>query len=87
MRTTSLSPDDAVAAYTKALSDKGFQKLDAPQSLPLPGVTQGAYLGLQNHALLVEAMGPKTFEQKELQSAKSEIPPDTTVVWLIAVAI
>ena len=32
-------------------------------------------------------MGPKTFEQKELQSAKSEIPPDTTVVWLIAVAI
>ncbi len=84
MRTTSMSPDDAIAAYTNTLSGKGFQKVDAPESLPINDVKQGAYTD-GTKAFVVEAMGSKAFDDKALQSAKSEVPPNTTVVWLIAV--
>ena len=35
--------------------------------------------------LVVLALGPTAFDDKALQSAKVEVPPNTTVVWLIAV--
>ena len=85
MRTTKLSPDDAVAAYTDALSGGDFRKFDAPQSIPIDDISQGAYSDFGSKTFVVEAIGPKAFDDKALQSARAEVPPDTTVVWLIAV--
>ncbi len=87
MRTTSLSVDEAISAYTDALSDDGFQQFDSPQALPIEDVAQGAFVDLGGRALLVVAIGPTAFDDKSLQSAKVEVPPGTTVVWLIAIPI
>jgi pimeloyl-ACP methyl ester carboxylesterase len=87
MRTTSLSADDAVAAYTAALSDADFQQFDAPQLLAIDAVKQGAYSDSGNKTLVVLALGPEAFDDVGLQSAKPEVPPDTTVVWLIAIGV
>jgi hypothetical protein len=35
--------------------------------------------------LAVLAFGPKSFDDEALQSAKVDVPPDTTVVWLFQV--
>ena len=43
LRTTSLSANDAVAAYTAALGDAGFEQFDAPSSLPVDDTAQGTY--------------------------------------------
>ncbi|MEP7046521.1 MAG: alpha/beta fold hydrolase [Ilumatobacteraceae bacterium] len=86
MRTTSLSADDAVAAYTAALTGAGFQKFDAPPILPGDDIAQGAYSDGRDRTMAVIAMGPKAFDDEALQSAKVDVPPDTTVVWLIAVS-
>ncbi len=85
MRTTDLSAEDAVAAYTEALRDEGFTNFDVPQSIPIDDVAQGAYSNFGTKTFVVEALGPKAFDDKALQSAKAEVPPNTTVVWLIAV--
>jgi pimeloyl-ACP methyl ester carboxylesterase len=85
MRTTSLSADEAVAAYTDALADADFQEFDAPSLLAIDAVKQGAYSDFANKTLVVLALGPDAFEDEALQSAKAEVPPDTTVVWLIAI--
>jgi pimeloyl-ACP methyl ester carboxylesterase len=87
MRTTSMSADDAVAAYTTALSGIGLDKFDAPAALPIDDVAQGAYTDFSGKAMLVIAMGPKAFDDKALQSAKVEVPADTTVVWLVAINV
>lgn len=86
MRTTTLSAEDAVAAYTKVLSSAGFEQFDAPQSLPIDDTVQGAYSDLSNgNTLVLIALGPKAFDDKSLQSARAEVPADTTVVLLFAV--
>ncbi len=88
MRTTTLSAEDAVAAYTKVLNDAGFEQFDAPQSIPIDDTVQGAYSDLNNgNTLVVIAFGPKAFDDESLQTAKAEVPPNTTVVLLIAVDI
>lgn len=87
MRTTSLSADDAIAAYNDAMAGAGFQQFDTPAALPMDDVSQSGYVDFSGRALLVVALGPKAFDDKALQSAKSEVPADTTVVWLIAVPI
>ena len=87
MRTTSLSAKDAVAAYKDALIGDGFQQFDAPQVLPIDDVAQGGYVDFSGRAVIVVALGPKAFEDKQMQSAKSEVPPNTTVVWVIAVPV
>jgi pimeloyl-ACP methyl ester carboxylesterase len=84
-RTTSLSADDAVAAYTDALKLKGFETLDIPQSLPFDDAAQAFYTDSTNgKTLIIVAVGPKAFEDEALQSAKNEVPPNMTVVWLVA---
>jgi pimeloyl-ACP methyl ester carboxylesterase len=85
MRTTALDAESAVAAYTDVLSDAGFQQFDVPTSLPIDDVVQGAYSDFDGNTLIVLAIGPKAFDDEALQSAKPEVPPNTTVVWLIAV--
>ena len=87
MRTTSLSVDEVISAYTDAMSEAGFQQFDAPPALPIEDTAQGAYVDFGGRALLVVAIGPKAFDDRSLQSAKVEVPPNTTVVWLIAVPI
>ena len=87
MRTTSLSAEDTIAAYNDALVGDGFQQFDAPQVLPIDDVSQGAYVDFLGRAVIVVALGPKAFDDKQLQSAKSEVPPNTTVVLMIAVPI
>jgi hypothetical protein len=87
MRTTSLSAKDAVAAYNDALLGDGFQQFDAPQVLPIDDVTQGGYVDFSGRAVIVVALGPKAFDDKQMQSAKAEVPPNTTVVWVIAVPV
>jgi hypothetical protein len=84
MRTTTMSAQDAIAAYTSALGDKGFQQFDAPSILPIDGVEQGAYSDFGNRTMVVIAIGPKAFDDKALESAKPGVPANTTVVWLFA---
>ncbi len=86
MRTTTLSPQDAIAAYTKALDDAGFQQFDAPSILPINGTEQGAFSDFGNRTLVVIALGPKAFDEKGLESAKAGVPANTTVLWLFAAA-
>jgi hypothetical protein len=86
MRTTSLSAADAIAAYTKAFGDAGFQQFDAPPLLAVDAVKQGAYSDFGNKTLVVLAFPPEAFDDEGLQSAKADVPADTTVVWLIAIA-
>ncbi len=83
MRTTTLSSDEVVAAYTTALSGR-LQRFDAPSIFPFDDVVQGAYSD-GNATLVVLALGSQAFESEPLQSAKPDLPPNTTVVWLIAV--
>ena len=84
MRTTEQSADEAVTAYTSALIGAGFQKFDAPSIFPFDDVVQGAYSD-GNATLVVLALGAQAFESEPLQTAKPDLPPNTTVVWLIAV--
>lgn len=86
LRTSSLSAKDAVAAYTKALSGAGLDEFDAPALLPSNDSAQGVYSDGQNRTMAVIAIGPKGFDDEALQSAKVDVSPNTTVVWLIAVA-
>jgi hypothetical protein len=85
MRTTSLSAEEAINRYTQVLIDDGLNPFDIPQVLPFDDVAQGAYTDFSGRALVIVAMGPKAFDDRALQSAKVEVPPDTTVVALIAV--
>ena len=87
LRTTSLSANDAVDAYTAALGGVGFEQFDAPSTLPVADTAQGTYSDFETRTLAVLAFGPKSFDDEELQVAKDQIPPDTTVVWLIAIDI
>jgi hypothetical protein len=85
MRTTTMSPDDAVAAYQKALADQGLEPFDLDQVLPIDGVSQAAFTDFSSRGVVVLALGPTAFEDEALQSAKVEVPPGATVVWLIAI--
>jgi pimeloyl-ACP methyl ester carboxylesterase len=87
MRTTSLDPEAAVAAYTSQLTDDGFQQFDTPPSLPLEDVAQGTYTDGLNRTMAVLALGPKAFDNEAFQAARDEVLPNTTVVWLIAIDI
>jgi pimeloyl-ACP methyl ester carboxylesterase len=85
MRTTTMSADDAVAAYTDALDNVGYQQFDAPSVVPLDHVAQGAYTDDGKKALVVIAIGPQAFDNELLQPAKPDLAPNTTVLWLVAV--
>ncbi|MEA3183648.1 MAG: hypothetical protein QOJ74_125 [Ilumatobacteraceae bacterium] len=85
MRTTSLSAQDTIAAYNTAFDARGFQQVDAPAVLPLDDVAQSAFVDVAGRGVIVVALGPKAFDTKELQGAKPDVPPNTTVVWVIAV--
>ncbi|HZX54648.1 MAG TPA: alpha/beta fold hydrolase [Ilumatobacteraceae bacterium] len=86
LRTTTLSAKDAIDAYTDAIQRTGFQKFDAPLAIPIDDVAQGVYADQSSGAVLaVIAFGPKSFDDEALQSAKVDVPPDTTVVWLFQV--
>jgi pimeloyl-ACP methyl ester carboxylesterase len=87
MRTTSLSADGVIAAYTDALDDAGFQQFDAPPLLAVDAVKQGAYSDFGDKTLVVLALPPEAFDDEGLQSAKADVPPGTTVVWLIAIGV
>jgi pimeloyl-ACP methyl ester carboxylesterase len=85
IRTTSLSAQDTIAEYNDLLHNDGFQPFDEPQILTMTDVSQGAYVDFTGRAVIVVALGPKAFDDKALQSARSEVPPNTTVVWVIAI--
>ena len=88
MRTTTLSADDAVAAYTDGVERR---RLRAVRSAVDAADRRHGARHVQRLAATarwsVIALGPEAFDDEELQSAKAEVPPDTTVVWLIAVDI
>lgn len=87
MRTTTMSANEAIDAYTTELVAAGFQEFDEPSTMPIDDAAQGTYSDLDSRTLAVIALGPKAFDDVQLQAAKDEVPPDTTVVWLIAVDI
>lgn len=87
LRTTSLSAQDAVAAYNTEAGNTNFQPFDAPPLVPLDDVAQGVYTDGSGSTFAVIALGPKAFNDESLQSAKFEIPPNTTVVWIFAVPV
>jgi pimeloyl-ACP methyl ester carboxylesterase len=84
LRTTAMNAKDAVAAYTQALADAGLDEFDAPPLIPSDDTAQGVYSdGARTMAVI--ALGPKGFDDEALQSGKVDVPPDTTVVWIIAI--
>ena len=87
IRTTDLSADEVVAAYTEALRRRGVHEFD------VAAVVAGrrhrrkvrtATVG-DRTMVVIEALGPKAFDEKDPATARPEMPPNTTVVWLIAV--
>jgi hypothetical protein len=50
-------------------------------------MAQGTYSDGGDRTIVVIALGPTAFDDEELAGAKPDIPPDTTLVWLIAVDI
>ncbi len=87
LRTTSMSAQDAVNAYSDAMKHTDFQLFDAPKLVPLDDVSQGVYTDGGGEVFAVIALGPKAFDDETLQSAKFEVPPNTTVVWVFAVPV
>ena len=85
LRTTTMSAKDAVAAYTKALGDAGLDEFDAPPLIPSDDTAQGVYSDGRDRTMAVIALGPKGFDDEALQSAKVDVPPNTTVVWIVAI--
>lgn len=83
--TTALSPDEAVNAYVQALQEQGFNQFDLPQLLPFDDVAQAGFSDFVSRAVVVVALGPRAFEDEALQSAKVDVPANTTVVWVLAV--
>ncbi|HEY0520914.1 MAG TPA: alpha/beta fold hydrolase, partial [Ilumatobacteraceae bacterium] len=79
MRTTSASAKDVVAAYTESFKGAGLNEFDAPSTIPVDDTAQGTYTDGSKRAVVVIALGPKAFDDPELQRAKDEIPPNTTV--------
>ena len=47
-------------------------------------MAQGAY-AVSERTMVVIALGPKVFDDEGAAERQAEMPPDTTVVWLIAV--
>ena len=80
-----MSAKDAVAAYTKALGDAGLGEFDAPPLIPSDDTAQGVYSDGKDRTMAVIALGPKGFDDEALQSGKVDVPPNTTVVWIVAI--
>ena len=56
--------------------------------MPIDDAAQGIYSDLDSRTMAVIALGPQgRSTMHELEAARDEVPPDTTVVWLIAVDI
>jgi hypothetical protein len=87
LRTTTMSADDTVAAYTDALSKDGLDEFDTGAEQPIDDMAQGTYSDGGDRTMVVIAFGPKAFDDPELANAKGDVPPNTTVVWLIAVDV
>jgi len=86
LRTTTLGAQAAIDAYSDSIRRIGFDQFDAPLAIPIDDVAQGVYADQTSGAVLaVIAFGPKAFDDEALQSAKVDVPPDTTVVWLFEV--
>lgn len=85
LRTTTMSAKDAVAAYTKALGDAGLDEFDTPPLIPGDDTSQGVYSDGRDRTMAVIALGPKGFDDEALQSGKVDVPPNTTVVWIVAI--
>ena len=85
MRTTTMSSDEAIAAYTEALGDEGIEEFESPDTQPIDDMKQGTYTDGGDRTMIVIAFGPKSFEDEELKAFKKDVPPDTTLVWLVAV--
>jgi hypothetical protein len=85
-RTTTLGSKEAIDAYSNAILRTGFEQFDAPLAVPIDDVAQGVYADQASGAVLaVLTFGPKAFDDEALQSAKVDVPPNTTVVWLFEV--
>ena len=87
MRTTTMSAQDAVAAYTAAMTGADFQQFDPASPVPYEDSAEGVYADISGHAVGVLALGPKAFNDETLQSARLEVPPNTTVVYVFAVPV
>ncbi|MGZ4770588.1 MAG: alpha/beta hydrolase, partial [Ilumatobacteraceae bacterium] len=87
LRTTSSSAQDVVDEYNNAVNGTDFQPFDAPPLVPLDDVAQGVFSDSSGNTFAVIAFGPKAFDDESLQSAKFEVPPNTTVVWVFAVPV
>ena len=70
MRTTTLSAEDAIAAYTQAFGDAGFDNSTRRRCCPIDDVAQGVYSDSATGRWSVIALGPKAFDDEALQSAK-----------------
>ena len=82
LRTTSLSAREAADAYVTVLEAAGFQGL-GEQELPFPDNVQQGWFAPNGDLLVVITLGPDAFDDESLLSAKTELPPNTTVVVLL----
>jgi pimeloyl-ACP methyl ester carboxylesterase len=85
LRTTSMTPDEAIEAYKNAYGSSGLERFDLPDVLPIDDTAQIAFTDFDSRGVVVVALGPQAFEDEALQSAKVDVPAGTTVVWVIAI--
>ncbi|MCU1361618.1 MAG: alpha/beta hydrolase [Ilumatobacteraceae bacterium] len=82
LRTTSLSPSDALDAYDTALQAAGFQVGD--RQAPTPGLLQGVYQQADGGLFSVIAIGPDSFGDADFKGLADLVPAGQTLLILLA---
>jgi hypothetical protein len=82
VRTSSLSPDEVLAAYDAALEADGWSVTDRAE--PIDGVPQGVYFSDDGGVFSVLVFGPDAFASPELEGLEQVADPTQTLVVLLA---
>ena len=78
-RTTSLSSQEASDVFEATLNELGLETA-GNQDLGINDTIETGYFTPEGELLVVIVMGPAAFDTDDLSSAKSSVPPGTTVV-------
>ena len=83
VHTSSLSPDDVLAAYKSALEDAGFEYLGEQE--PIPNSKQAVYAAPNDDLFSVFVVGPDAFSDPSLEGVADQIPEGKSLVVLLYV--
>ncbi|MCB0956262.1 MAG: alpha/beta hydrolase, partial [Ilumatobacter sp.] len=79
-RLTSMSPQEAVDAYTAAFEADGYRSLGSEPVTDLGDTVRGAFLTPDGDLVLVFVMGPEALALDDLAGAASSVPDGQSVV-------